>query len=255
MQYCITPTHKIARISIAALAFSLSCNPTAAPVITDTPVATATIPASDTPTPTEPPEEPAPTSTASAVPAQATEPPATPAPLLQNDPLTNPAITIPSDPTDLGLSPDSGLRIDYAHVPNADIDPITGSIHLYYENEQRHPTLPRRRLHATAADGLTFGEGTPYDTFAFDSRNTLLPDGTWRRYVRPLDGDVIGSMSSTDGVHFIEDIGAPYILHESDHGWMGVNTVFTNSLDDVVWIYLGDKAGRNNARVAYSTEW
>ena len=250
----LTRIHNAAKISIAAFAFTLACNLTAAPFISDTPVAVATIPISDTSLPTEPTEVPSPTSTATPVPAQATEPPPSPAPPLQNDPLTNLVLTIPSEPTDLGLSPDPGLRVDYAHVPNAGIDPATGTVHLYYANDRGHPTLPDRMLHATAADGLIFGGGAPYDTFAFDSRNTLLPDGTWRRYVPPLNGNVIGSMSSIDGVQFTEDAGARYILHESDNGWMGVNTVFTNSLGDVVWIYLGDKAGRNNARVAYSTD-
>jgi hypothetical protein len=107
---------------------------------------------------------------------------------------------------------------------------------------------------ATSEDGLTFGEGIPPTTYSYDSRNILLPDGTWRRYIFNDATDEVTSMSSTDGAHFTDDEGVRYTLQVDDKGTMGVFDVFTTPAGNVVMLYLGDLNGLNNLRRAVSTD-
>ena len=172
--------------------------------------------------------------------------------------LYNPEVTIDKSPTDLQFVPDKGVRVDFATLPNAGIDPKTGVVHLYYDPTRNNPNMPRGSMHATSKDGLKFTGGeilrgpVHNNRYPYDSRNTLLPDGNWRRYeIDPRRGYVV-SYYSTDGAHFTPEQGICYKLQEADRGWMGVYTVFKNPLGDLVYIYLGDKHGSNNARLAYS---
>ncbi len=145
--------------------------------------------------------------------------------------------------------PDPGLRIDNASNASVGIDPSTGTIYLYYLDRAAN-----RNKVATAEDGLNFGEGIVPTTYAFDSHNVLLPDGTWRRYSYDNRSGQMTSMSSTDGLHFTPDDGVRYAPQEDDKGTLGVYDFHVTASGTMVMVYLGDLPGLNNLRRAVSTD-
>lgn len=143
-------------------------------------------------------------------------------------PTPSPAVTLPPQPTPL---------------------PATGAIYLYYLNRATgQPEV------ATAADGLNFGVGAFPTAYPFDSRNTLLPDGTWRRYLYDNRAAQMTSESSTDGAHFTPDAGVRYTPSEHDNGTLGVYDFHVASSGAVIMVYLGDLMGQNNLRRAVSSD-
>ena len=149
---------------------------------------------------------------------------------------------------ELTFIPDAGLRADNASNAAVGLDP-DGVVYLHYLDR----TVAQDRV-ASAADGLNFAPATPPSAFAYDSRNTLLPDGTWRRYMLDPRTSQFTSMSSTDGLHFAADPGIRYSAQLDDHGSVGVYDAFADPQGGVVLQYLGDLMGLNNLRRAYSTD-
>lgn len=150
---------------------------------------------------------------------------------------------------DLTFIPDPGLRIDNASNASVGIDPSTGTIYLYYFDR----TANRNKI-ATAEDGLNFGEGVEATTYAFDSHNVPLPDGTWRRYLYDNRSGQMTSMSSTDGIRFTPEQGVRYAPQENDKGTLGVYDFHVTASGTVVMVYLADLPGLNNLRRAVSTD-
>lgn len=162
---------------------------------------------------------------------------------------TNPPLSIPSKIEDLGWVPDAGLRVDDATLPNAGIDPATGEVYLYYTDHESG-----QNLLSISPDGLAFPIGEPYSGGLFDSRVITLPDGTFRRYRPNFETCVVESQFSADALTFEDEAGIRYTLPTADNCWVGVNTGFSNPFGEVVWVYLADREGLNNARLAISQD-
>ena len=164
---------------------------------------------------------------------------------------TTPTPPVTALPADLVFYADPGIRKQSAAIPEAGIDP-SGTVHLYYEDPTNSPP---RALVATAADGLNFSGGTPMTNAnrAYDSRRTLMPDGTWRIYMYNQLTQMMTSSRSTDGVTFTQEAGARYVPSAADFGWIGIHDEYTEG-SRVIMNYLGDKSGLNNLRRAVSTD-
>jgi hypothetical protein len=114
--------------------------------------------------------------------------------------------------------------------PQPGVDPVTGQVHLYYVD---HATSQSRV--AVSNDGLTFPAGTPANgVFRNDARNTLLPDGSWRRDQWNIGTSQIGSLFSADGVTFTPEGGVRYTLQAGDKGTLGVYDAFSDRQGGVV---------------------
>ena len=145
---------------------------------------------------------------------------------------------------------DDGIRMMHAAEPAAGVAP-DGSVYLYYNDKT---TQPGQRRVSVSEDGLNFPEGDPETSHEYDSRATLLPDGTWRMYLWSMDDQVLRSSSSTDGVQYIMDEGIRYEIQPEDNGSMGIYRAFSDTQGGVVLLYIGDMWGLNNIRRAYSTD-
>jgi hypothetical protein len=145
---------------------------------------------------------------------------------------------------------DAGFRVVGATNPQPGVDPATGQVHLYYVD---HATNQQRV--AVSADGLTFPAGaSAVGVFRNDARNTLLPDGTWRRFQWNFGTNQIGSLYSADGITFTPENGVRYTLQPADKGTLGVYDAYSDRQGGVVLLYLGDLPGLNNVRRAYSRD-
>jgi hypothetical protein len=150
----------------------------------------------------------------------------------------------------LTFVPESGTRVDVAAVPEAGID-STGKTYLYYVEG----FVGGKDRVSISTDGLNFPAGMSYTTYANDSRNTRLPDGSYRRYVAPMPGTAFfTSQTSADGVSFSPQPAAVYTLNAADNGSSGVYDAYAQTNGNVVLLYLGDLHGLNNARMARSTD-
>ena len=150
--------------------------------------------------------------------------------------------------SDLTFIPDPGIRVDNASNAAVGMDP-SGLIYLHYLDR-----TDNKQKVASAADGLNFSPATPPTEYAYDSRNTLLPDGTWRRYTLDPRTVQFSSLKSDDGIHFVAEPGIRYSPQPGDNGTIGVYDAFADAHGGVVLLYLGDLFGANNLRRAYSTD-
>jgi len=155
----------------------------------------------------------------------------------------------PTPPDELTFVPDPGLRVDQASNAAAGVAP-DGTVYLYYQDRSRNG----RSSLATAADGLTFGAPTVPTSFPYDSRNTQLPDGTWRRYTYDPQTRLLGSLRSSDGANYTSEAGVRYAPQAQDNGTFGVYDSFVDPAGVVVLHYLGDLLGANNLRRAVSRD-
>jgi hypothetical protein len=155
---------------------------------------------------------------------------------------------------ELTFLPDSGIRMDSASLPKASVD-ASGAVYLFYHDRTVTPEVERV---SRSDDGLNFPAGTipsDYDHFPY---RVLMPDGVWRMYGYDRQNAELKSWSSTDGVNFTPDADVRYRPHTSadpiadDNGTIGVYDIFTDSAGGVVFLYVGDMAGLNNVRRAYS---
>jgi hypothetical protein len=145
---------------------------------------------------------------------------------------------------------DAGFRVIGATNLQPGVDPVTGQVHLYYVDRATN----QQRV-AVSSDGLTFPAGaSAAGVFRNDARNTLLPDGTWRRFQWNFGTSQIGSLYSADGVTFTPESGVRYTLQPADKGTLGVYDAFSDRQGGVVLLYLGDLPGLNNVRRAYSRD-
>ena len=150
----------------------------------------------------------------------------------------------------LTFVPEAGTRLETAAIPEAGID-SSGKTYLYYQD-----AFPGGKDKVSiSTDGLTFPVGSTYTTYANDSRNTRLPDGTYRRYTAPQPGtNNFTSQTSTDGVNFTPQAATVYTLVAADNSSSGVYEAYAQSNGNVVLLYLGDLHGLNNTRMARSTD-
>ncbi|MFP8875057.1 MAG: hypothetical protein VCB42_11175 [Myxococcota bacterium] len=148
--------------------------------------------------------------------------------------------------TDLLFLPDEGYRVDDGANASPAVNPETGDIWLYYsDGPDQYRTV--------SEDGLSFPAGEAPPDWQLDPRGTLLPDGTWRRYAYVPSAEAFHSSASEDGITYAPDDGTVhYDLQPEDESWVGVYTAFTNTLDEVVLIYLGAQPG--TARRAISSD-
>lgn len=150
------------------------------------------------------------------------------------------------------LVPDAGVRVEKASNPFATVDSATGITYLGYQD--RSGGGDKFRM---ASDGLTFTSPTAltYNNRSVDSRRTLMPDGvTWRLYqVDPTTG-VMSSYKSTDGNVFTAESGTRYSAQTADAGSVGVYDLYTAGDGALVLVYVGDLRGKNNLRMARSTD-
>lgn len=143
---------------------------------------------------------------------------------------------------------DPGIRVDYASNAAAGVDPV-GNVYLYYQDNRTG-----QQLRAISADGLDFSPGEIPRDWGYDSRSTLLPDGTWRRYQYDPREMAMKSSHSANGFDFVPESGVRYAPQPSDNGTLGVYDAFRDSSGGVVLLYIGDMYGVNNVRRAYSTD-
>lgn len=164
----------------------------------------------------------------------------------EEDPWADLAGDADAEAVDLLFIPDPGYRVDGGANASPAVDPETGNIWLYYsDGPDQYRTV--------SEDGLNFPAGETPTDWQFDPRGTWLPGGTWRRYGYVPAVEAFRSRASADGVNYgLDDGTVHYEIQPEDNGWVGVYTAFTNLLDDVVLIYLGDDPG--TARRAISSD-
>jgi len=150
------------------------------------------------------------------------------------------------------LVPDAGLRVTTGGIPFASVDTTTGITYLGYAEVGTGLTKFQ-----SATDGLTFSNPTSltYSNRSVDSRKTLMPDGkTWRLYEWDFGTKVFISYTSTDGNVFTKEAGTRYTPASIDNGSVGVYDAYVAKDNSVILTYLGDLTGKNNMRMARSTD-
>lgn len=150
------------------------------------------------------------------------------------------------------LVPDPGMRVSKASNPFATVDG-NGVTYLGYQDRAGGNATRFQ----SASDGLGFTSPTllTYANRAVDSRKTLMPDGkTWRLYQYDLVAKVLTSYSSQDGNQFTADAGIRYAPAPADNNSLGVYDSYVASDNSVILIYVGDLMGKNNLRMARSTD-
>lgn len=151
------------------------------------------------------------------------------------------------------LVPEAGIRVNYASNPLASVA-ANGTTYVVYND--RAPGGGGTKFQS-ATDGLTFGSPTllTNSNRSVDSRRVLMPDGvTWRlyEYVPGIGG--MTSSSSTDGSNFTSESGVRYTPHASDNNSIGVYDHYVAADGSLIMIYVGDLSGKNNLRMARSTD-
>lgn len=148
-------------------------------------------------------------------------------------------------------TPDSGIRIEKASNPGVCVHDDT--VYLIYQDRS---VEPNKIMMASSEDGITFG--SPFDPDVqkppCHPRATLLPDGTWRKYMFDMMQLQMVSESSDDGVNFTPDDGVRYTPADNDNNTVGVYEVYTDAQDTVRLVYIGDMQGLNNIRMAVSSD-
>ena len=156
---------------------------------------------------------------------------------------------------DRTFTPDTGFRIIDGTVPRVFLDSITGKYFLYYCGQNGNPDE-----YQTSTDGLNFGNATVQPNMGSMSDTSFLHNpkivdchnNVYRKYY--YNNDTLFSSSSTDRINFTQDTGYRYILTASDNSTHGVDDFILLGGDSVVYLYLGDLYGRNNCRLALSTD-
>ena len=150
------------------------------------------------------------------------------------------------------LFPDAGVRIHQASNPFATVDSVSGTTYVGYEDRAGGGDKFQ-----SSGDGLAFANPTSltYANRSVDSRRTLMPDGkTWRLYQLNPQTGVMSSYQSTDGNSFTPEAGTRYQAQAGDNGSIGVYDLYTASDGALVLVYVGDLYGKNNLRMAKSTD-
>lgn len=149
------------------------------------------------------------------------------------------------------LVPEAGIRVNKASNPFATVA-ANGTTYLGYEDRTSGGSKFQ-----SSADGLSFSNPTvlTYSNRSVDSRRTLMPDGkTWRLYQFNPDAKTMTSYSSTDGNNFTPDSDVRYTPHASDNNSIGVYDHYVASDGSLIMIYVGDLYGKNNLRMARSSD-
>lgn len=150
--------------------------------------------------------------------------------------------------SDLVFYADDGVRAYDATNPQPGVAD-DGRVYLYYVDQTR-----RREVVSTSSDGLTFGAAEEPSSWAYDPRNTRMPDGkTWRRYQYDPRTATMQSLRSTDGARFTPEAGVRYVPRAEDRGSIGVYDAYSVG-NDVILLYIGDMYGTNNVRRARSRD-
>ncbi len=148
---------------------------------------------------------------------------------------------------DLAFYADPGVRVDNASNSKAGVA-SDGSVYLYYQSFSTG-----KQVRSIAPDGLTFPTGSSYTTFENHPSRVQLTNGTWRRYILNPQTGILTSATSTDGITFNQESGTRYQPATEDNGTTGIYDHFVSGTS-VVMLYLGDLKGKNNTRMALSTD-
>lgn len=149
------------------------------------------------------------------------------------------------------LVPEAGIRISKASNPFATVA-ANGTAFLGYEDSASHSSKFQ-----SSTDGLNFSNETllTYSNRSVDSRRTLMPDGkTWRLYQYNSANKTMTSYVSTDGNNFTPESGLRYTPSSSDNNTIGVYDHYVAPDGSLIMIYVGDLYGKNNLRMARSTD-
>lgn len=160
-------------------------------------------------------------------------------------------LTLASASKNPRLIPDAGYRIQKASNPFASVS-SAGITYLGYQDRTGGGDKFQ-----SATDGLNFSTPTTltYDNRSVDSRKTLMPDGkTWRLYQMDPTVGIFTSRVSSDGNVFTAESGTRYSPASADNGSIGVYDHYVAPDGAVVMIYAGDLKGKNNVRMARSTD-
>ncbi len=154
-------------------------------------------------------------------------------------------------PSDLVFIPDAGIRVDGSTIPEAGVDPESGTVYLY------HSVGPQQFVSLSTDGGLNFSESQPMTNRAFDPRTLQMPqpnsDGQpiWRQYL--WEQEIFASAVSTDGLQYIREDGVRYDPPHTEI--VGVYTNFVTADERVGLMYIGDKGtSEASVRLAYSTD-
>jgi len=150
------------------------------------------------------------------------------------------------------LIPDTGIRVTTGGIPFATVVATTGVTYLGYVEVGTNLSKFQ-----SATDGLAFSNPTllTYNNRSVDSRRTLMPDGkTWRLYEWDFGLKVFVSYVSTDGNVFTREVGTRYAPAAADNNSVGVYEAYVAKDNSVILMYLGDLQGKNNLRMARSTD-
>jgi len=157
------------------------------------------------------------------------------------------------------LVPDAGIRVEKAGIPFATVNSSTGTTYLGYVS-----AVDGSENFQSSTDGLTFSNPTllTLTNRSVDSRITHLPDGKWRLYLIDQNTGIMTSYYSSDGNVFGPTLesGTRYTATADDKisgrtPYTGVYDLYTAASDGaVILVYLGDLMGKNNLRMAKSTD-
>ncbi|MBN2728760.1 MAG: T9SS type A sorting domain-containing protein [Bacteroidales bacterium] len=155
---------------------------------------------------------------------------------------------------DRTFTPDTGFRITDASIPRIFQDSTNYVYYLYYVDQGGNPPS-----YQTSIDGLNFSNALHQPNIPVLNDTSFLHspkvvdchNNTYRKYW--YSNDTMHSATSTDRMNFTLDAGYSYVLDTSDNGSKGVDDFFLLGGDSIMYIYIGDLYGRNNCRIALST--
>ncbi len=148
---------------------------------------------------------------------------------------------------DLTFYADPSVRVDNASNAKAGVA-ADGSVYLYYQERNTG-----KQVRSVSTDGLTFAAGAAYTTYENHPSRIQLASGKWLRYILDPKTGIMTSASSTDGITFTAESGIRYQPATEDKGSTGIYDHFVSGTS-VVMLYLGDLMGKNNTRMALSTD-
>ena len=153
--------------------------------------------------------------------------------------------------SDLVFTPDPGIRVEGATIPEVGIDPESGTVYLY------HSVGPESFVALSDDGGLNFSDPQTATDHAFDTRGLLMPQAAgngqpiWRQY--KWEQGIFASAASYDGLQYTRENGVRYDPPNTEI--VGVYTNFATADGRVGMMYIGDKGtSEASVRLAYSVD-
>ncbi|MBI4357805.1 MAG: hypothetical protein HY584_00775 [Candidatus Omnitrophica bacterium] len=144
---------------------------------------------------------------------------------------------------------DTGVRVDHASNPIAEIDEASGQVRLMVTLQH-----PHRRVAVVSQDGFHFEVDRAIELRSMQGPVVKLSNGRFRRFLYDPRAGQLRSEFSRGGIQFSQEPGSRYTPHPMDHGTFGVYDVFMDRAGGIVLLYVGDLHGLNNIRRAYSKD-